>query len=105
MPGIFTFRQFRKSPRRHERHVPSWPPCQPTPTRCPFFHSETAAPSSSMCHFMSWNAGILNAGPSAFFREHVTVADTTGLHLDAHVSYTRLRNLALDDLEICSRLR
>ena len=56
------------------------------------------------CHFMSWNAGILNAGPRAFFREHVTVANTTGLHLDPHLSCTRLRNLALDDLEICSRL-
>ena len=36
--------------------------------------------------FMSWNAGILNSGPAAFFREHVTVADTAGLHLDAHLS-------------------
>ena len=39
--------------------------------------------------FVSWNAGILNSGPIAFFREQVTVADTTGLHLDAHLSYTR----------------
>ena len=54
--------------------------------------------------FVSWNAGILNAGPSAFFREHVTVAHTTGLYLDAHVSYAWLRNRALDDLEIASRL-
>src|SRR5271165_6846334 len=55
--------------------------------------------------FVSWNAGILNSGPSAFFREHVAVANTTGLHLDTHVSDTWLRNLALDDLEIGSRLR
>src|SRR5438067_13565350 len=48
MPGIFRFLQLRKSPRRHERHVLSWPPCQPTPTRCPFFHSETPAPTSSI---------------------------------------------------------
>ena len=53
--------------------------------------------------FVSRNAGILNSGPRAFFREHVTVANATGLHLDAHLSCTRLRNLALDDLEICSR--
>jgi hypothetical protein len=26
--------------------------------------------------FVSWNAGILYSGPSAFFREHVTVANT-----------------------------
>ena len=54
--------------------------------------------------FVPWDAGVLNAGPLPFFREHVTVADATGLHLDAHLSYTRLRNLALDDLEIGSPL-
>jgi hypothetical protein len=55
------------------------------------------------CDFVSRNARILNARPQAFFREHVTVANTTGLYLDAHLSWTRLRNLALDDLEISSR--
>jgi hypothetical protein len=54
------------------------------------------------CDFMSWNAGILNAGPQAFFRERVTAANTAGLNLDAHVSCIRLRNLALDHLESCS---
>ncbi len=53
-------------------------------------------------HLMSGNARILNSGPCALFREHITVAHTTGLHLDPHVSCTRLRNLALDDLEISS---
>src|SRR5215467_10052777 len=48
MPGTCRFRQFRKSPRRHESQVPSCPPCQPTPTRCPFFHAETPVPTSSM---------------------------------------------------------
>jgi hypothetical protein len=52
--------------------------------------------------FVSWNAGILNSGPGAFFREHVTVANTTGLYFDPYLSCTRLRNLALDDLEISS---
>jgi hypothetical protein len=56
------------------------------------------------CDFMSWNAGILNSRPQAFFREYVTVADATGLHLDPYVSCIRPRNLALDDLEICSRI-
>src|SRR5215469_6049240 len=46
MPAIFTFWQCLKSPRRHSRQVLSWPPCQPTPTRWPFFHAETPAPSS-----------------------------------------------------------
>ena len=54
--------------------------------------------------FMSGNTGILNSWPSAFFREHVTVADTAGLHFDEHLSRTRLRNFVLDDLEIASRL-
>jgi hypothetical protein len=52
--------------------------------------------------FVPWNAGILNSRPGAFFRENVTVADTTGLHLDPHVSCVRHRNLALYDLEIRS---
>src|ERR1017187_6354745 len=33
-------------------------------------------------HFVPGNAGILNSRPQAFFRERVTVADTTGLHFD-----------------------
>src|SRR5262249_56421180 len=56
-------------------------------------------------HFMSWNAGILNSWPRAVFREHIAVADATGLHLDAHLSCIGGGNLAFDDLEICSRIR
>src|SRR5215831_12603614 len=48
MPEILRFSQLRKSPRRHWRQVLSWPPCQPTPTRCPSFHLVTPAPSSSI---------------------------------------------------------
>ena len=54
------------------------------------------------CDFVPGNAGILNSRPGTFFREHVTVANTTSLYLDPHLSCTRLRNLALDDLEIRS---
>src|SRR5260370_41279087 len=54
--------------------------------------------------FVPWNAGILNSGPGAFLRQHVAVANTAGVHLDAHLSCTRLGKLALDDLEIASRL-
>ena len=50
--------------------------------------------------FVSRDAGILNSGPKAFFREHIAVADATGLHFDAHLSRHRRGNLALDDLEI-----
>src|SRR6185437_13691371 len=48
MPQIFRFAQVPKSPRLHEGQVLSWPPCQPTPTRWPFFHCVTLAPSSSI---------------------------------------------------------
>src|SRR5262249_5469570 len=54
--------------------------------------------------FVSGSTGILNAGPLAFFREHVAVANPAGLHLDQHLASTGLRNLALDDFKICSRL-
>src|SRR5215475_85978 len=53
---------------------------------------------------MSGNARILNSGQKTFFREHVTVANATGLQFDAHFSRTGLRNLALDELEISSGL-
>src|SRR5206468_12316646 len=56
-------------------------------------------------HFVPRNARILNPGPEAFFCQHVAVADTASLHLDAHLPWTGLGNLALDDLEIASRLR
>src|ERR1700741_4209108 len=103
MPQTFTLRQFRKSPRRHSRQVLSWPPCQPTPTRCPFFHSETPAPTASTIPgpFVAWNSGVLDSGPQAFLREHVAVANAAGQHLDAHLSRIRLRDFALDDLKVC----
>src|SRR6267143_20435 len=103
MPAIFRFWQWPKSPRRHARHVPS---CPPTPARCPFFHSETPAPSSSTMPATSCpGTRGLNSWPIALFREHVAAAITTGLHFDEHMSCTRLRNLAVNNLEISSRLR
>jgi hypothetical protein len=55
--------------------------------------------------FVTRNAGVLDAGPLAFFREHVAVTDAAGLDPDSHVSCAWLGNLALDDLEITSRPR
>ena len=52
-------------------------------------------------HFVSGDAVILNPGPDSVFSEYVAVADPTSLHLDAHLSGARLRNLALNDLKIC----
>src|SRR5574341_1834760 len=37
-----------KSPRRQETHCPQCPPCQPTPTRWPFFQIVTPGPTASI---------------------------------------------------------
>src|SRR6185437_1527166 len=49
-----------------------------------------------------WHPGILNSGPPAIFCERITVAHTTGLHLDKHVTCIRSGNLTIDNPEICS---
>src|SRR5438876_7819905 len=107
MPGIFRFRQLRKSPRRHSRQVLSWPPCQPTPTRCPLVPRGNTSTHfiDDACDFMSWNAGILNSRPKPFFREHITVANTTSLYPNAHLSCVRFGNFALDNFEISAGFR
>src|ERR1700730_7413688 len=55
--------------------------------------------------FVSRHARVFDARPQTLFCEHVTVTDTTGLHLDAYLFWTRLGNLAVDNLEIGSCLR
>jgi hypothetical protein len=55
-------------------------------------------------NFMAWHARILNSRPLSFLDERVTVADTAGFHLDAHLPAPGLRHRALDDLEITSWL-
>ncbi len=57
------------------------------------------------CDFMSWNAGILNSRPKPFFREHITVANTTSLYPNAHLSCVRFGNFALDNFEISAGFR
>src|SRR5271169_4559963 len=52
------------------------------------------------CHFVPRNPRILNARPEAFFYKYVAVADAARLHLDEHLSRARVRNFALDDLQI-----
>src|SRR5580698_8095355 len=54
---------------------------------------------------VSGNARILNARPLTFLCQHVAVANAAGLHFDAHLSHTRLGNLAFDDFEIRPRFR
>src|ERR1700680_2340267 len=107
MPQTFTFTQFTKSPRRQARHVPSWPPCQPTPTRWPFRHSFTPTPSSSITPATSCPATARARNPreNAFLGDHIAVADSTGLHANPHVSRARFRNAALHDFKVRSRFR
>src|SRR4029077_5909741 len=57
------------------------------------------------CHLVPRHPRILDSRPEAFFHENVTVANTTGLHSNAHLSRTRFGNLALNYFETCSRLR
>src|SRR2546430_1841396 len=47
MPGVRRFWQAPVSPRRHGSHLKQWPPYQPSPTRCPTFHSVTPSPIAS----------------------------------------------------------
>src|SRR5262249_32924990 len=46
-PGFPGFWPPPCSPRRHGSHLPQWPPYQPSPTRCPTFHSVTRSPIAS----------------------------------------------------------
>src|ERR1700674_765480 len=102
MPQIFPFAQFTKSPRRHARQVPSCPPCQPTPTRWPFCHSFTPEPSSSITPATSCPG--TRGYVKTFLRHHIAVTDTTGLHLNPHLSRARLRYFALYEIKVRSRL-
>ena len=40
-PVIWARSQLMKSPLRQAVHTKQWPPCHPTPTRSPGFHSRT----------------------------------------------------------------
>ena len=43
-----------KRPFRQALQTKQWPPCQPTPTRSPFFHPDTLAPTVSTRPAISW---------------------------------------------------
>src|SRR5712691_6696422 len=48
-PVTLRWTHIAKSPRWHWAHTKQWPPCQPTPTRCPGRQALTLAPTASMC--------------------------------------------------------
>ena len=65
--------------------MPSCPPCQPTPTRWPFFQTRDVGAQLvyDAGDFVTWHARIRDARPLAFFGQHVAVANSAGLHFDA----------------------
>jgi hypothetical protein len=54
--------------------------------------------------FVSRNARKLDSRQQSFFHKHIAVADATGLYFNAYLSCIGLKNLAIDDLKIPSRL-
>src|SRR5580693_736216 len=50
-------------------------------------------------HLMAWDTRVLYAGESAGDGEHVGMADTACLHLDAHLAGFGIGNISLDDFE------
>lgn len=70
----------------------------------PALHTR-AAPFDHARDLMSRYARKLQSRPKTFLRERIAVADTAGLHLDQHVSFGRLRHIALDDFQRAVRLR
>ena len=71
---------------RQASHRPQWPPCQPTPTRCPGFHAVTPDPTSSINPAISCPGmrGNWKPRPVSFFHKHVTVTNAAGLNLYPH---------------------
>src|SRR5207248_1995152 len=50
--------------------------------------------------FMPWSPRILNSRPISLFNQHVAVANSACLNLDAHLSAVGFRGGALDGFEI-----
>ena len=50
-------------------------------------------------HLVAGHPRILDAGEGTGHGKHVAVADTAGLHLDAHLARFRFRDIVLDDFE------
>jgi hypothetical protein len=55
-------------------------------------------------YFVSGDARVRNAGEEAFFRDYIAVTDSTGLHVNPHLSRARLRYFALYNFKVRSRL-
>ena len=55
--------------------------------------------------FVARRSRVLNSGPIAFLGVHVAMADSARLNANPNLPTTRLRDIALDQLEIGSRPR
>src|ERR1700682_5311407 len=70
----------------------------------PFLHSCTEFIDHAG-HLVAWDAWVRYSGEKTFLRDHIAVTDSTGLHVNPHLSRTRLLNFALHDFTVRSRLR
>src|SRR5712692_9375946 len=84
--------------------LPAMPADSHTLAFPPFLHSRAEFIDHSG-HLVSGNARVRNAWEKAFLGDHIAVTDSTGLHVNPHMSRARLRNFALHDLKVRSRLR
>jgi len=85
MPGIFTLRQLRKSPRRHEGQVfvlPAVPADTDALSQLPR-RDARAQLIDYAGDFVPGNARILNARQGAIFREHVAMTNAARLNFDS----------------------
>src|SRR5438128_8925915 len=60
---------------------------------------------NNACNFVAGHARILDARKNAVFRQMVAETNSAGLHLDAHLPSTRLRNFALHNFKVAARFR
>ena len=76
-------------------HVPSWPPCQPTPTRWPCRHSATPVPSCihDAGDFVPGNTRIEDPRRAALDNDRIAVAHAACLDFDTHLSRAWIGNL------------
>src|SRR3989442_9223003 len=74
-----------KSPRRHGAQTKQWPPCQPTPTRCPCLHPRTLSPTASMCPAISCPGTRGYASPG----QSPSLTNTSLWHMPHASTFTR----------------
>src|ERR1700730_854119 len=82
--------------------VPAIPPHAHPLARRPFGHARTHSINHSD-HLVSWDTGVLEAGPEALFDERVGGTNATGVHLDPNLPGAGLRDLSFDQFKWSAR--